>query len=259
MPVDQRPTNRPIPPASPRAEPAKRRSAAVPWTVAAVAAVVTVVALVVPQLGGESRGSGSASSSAGAGSSKGPDTRAVFGGRTTPGDPTSLGRRDAPVVMLAYSDFQCPFCGKFARTTEQTLVKKYVDAGVLRIEWRDFPYLGKESKTAALAARAAAAQGRFWAFHDALYAHQSPPNSGRLTPDYLRGLARDIGLDMSEFNREMKGPLAAKLVQHDFNEGLSSGLTGTPSFLINGEPVIGAQPVSEFESVIEAARRQADH
>ena len=65
----------------------------------------------------------------------------------------ALGDVDAPVVMISYSEFQCPFCGKYARDTEPILVEKYVDSGVLRIEWRDFPYLGPESTTAAQAGR----------------------------------------------------------------------------------------------------------
>lgn len=75
--------------------------------------------------------------------------------RRDPRDATAIGDVDAPVVMISYSEFQCPFCGKFARDTEPALIKKYVDTGVLRIEWRDFPYLGAESTLAGQAGRAA--------------------------------------------------------------------------------------------------------
>ncbi|MCQ3971414.1 DsbA family protein, partial [Klebsiella pneumoniae] len=92
--------------------------------------------------------------------------------------PLSLGEDDAPVVMVMYSEFQCPFCGKFARDTEPELVERFVDEGILRIEWRDLPYLGEESLTAVAAGRAAADQDAFWPFAARLYADQAPPNSG---------------------------------------------------------------------------------
>ena len=177
--------------------------------------------------------------------------------RRIPGDPTALGKVDAPVVMVAYSEFQCPFCGKFARTTEKELIKRYVDTGVLRIEWRDFPYLGPESLTAAKAARAAAAQGKFWAYHDALYAHQPGVNTGRITPAYLTGVAKTLGLNLGEFTKAMDSPATAQAVAKVFQEGQDIGVTGTPAFVINGEPIIGAQPLEVFTQVIDAKARAA--
>ncbi|MDN5767068.1 MAG: DsbA family protein [Humibacillus sp.] len=173
--------------------------------------------------------------------------------RRTPGDPFAIGRVDAPVVMVSYSDFQCPFCGKFARDTEPGLIAKYVDAGVLRIEWRDFPYLGEESVTAAVAGRAAARQGEFWAFHDALFAQQQPANSGRLTPAFLASVAVKAGLDGAQLTQDMRDPALKDAAEKDFGEGQNSGVTGTPAFLINGEPVVGAQPAAVFERVIDQA------
>lgn len=173
--------------------------------------------------------------------------------RRHPGDPMALGNVDAPVVMVAYSEFQCPFCGKFARDTEPALIRQYVDRGVLRIEWRDFPYLGPESLLAARAGRAAAAQGKFWAFHDAMYAHQPPPNSGTITGAYLTAIATRIGLDTATFRTDLTSAEMAGAIQRDFEEGQNVGVTGTPAFIINGRPVIGAQPLSEFQAAIDQA------
>jgi protein-disulfide isomerase len=167
------------------------------------------------------------------------------------------GPTDAPVVMVAYSDFQCPYCGKFARDTEPALERKYVENGTLRIEWRDFPYLGKESELAARAGRAAAIQGKFWAFHDAMYAHQLPPNSGHLDEDHLAGVAEDLGLDPDRFRKDMAADETRFSVGRDFEEGRRIGVTGTPAFIINGKPVMGAQPTEVFESVIEKAAAEA--
>ena len=172
-------------------------------------------------------------------------------------DPMALGDVDAPVVMLAYSEFQCPFCGKFARDTEPTLVEKYVEDGTLRIEWRDFPYLGPESSVAARGGRAAAAQDRFWEFEEAMYADQLPPNSGNLDEDYLVSVAEDIGLDVDQFREDMASPEVERAVEKDFSEGQAIGVTGTPAFVINGVPVIGAQPTEVFEQTIEKAAQDA--
>ena len=170
---------------------------------------------------------------------------------------TAIGDVDAPVVMLNYSEFQCPFCGKFARSTERTLVEKYVEDGTLRIEWRDFPYLGEESTRAAVAARAAGEQGKFWEFHDALFADQAPPNSGSLTEDHLVGVASDLGLDAERFRTDMSSRTIADAVARDFSEGQQIGVTGTPAFVVNGRPIIGAQPTEVFVDAIEEAAEAA--
>lgn len=177
--------------------------------------------------------------------------------RRNPDDPMALGETDAPVVMVAYSEFQCPFCGKFARDTQPALVKDYVADGTLRIEWRDFPYLGPESTFAARAGRAAAAQGQFWEFEAAMYADQLPPNSGGLDEDHVTGEARDLGLDVDRFRADLASPAAEQAVAEDFAEGQAIGVTGTPAFVINGVPVIGAQPTEVFVRTIEQAAQDA--
>jgi protein-disulfide isomerase len=176
--------------------------------------------------------------------------------RRKPNDPLALGRVDAPVVLIEWAEFQCPFCGRFARDTQPTLVKKYVDTGKVRIEWRDFPYLGPESTTAARAGRAAA-QGKFWQYHDALYHHQFPVNSGKLTEDHLVRLAGTLGMDTTSFRNEMNSPQTAKIVQADMQQGISLGITGTPAFLIGQTPMMGAQPEAAFERAIDDALRKA--
>lgn len=217
-----------------------------------VVAVVAAVALLAAVLGSPGKSDRGTASSAPASSHANEPPLAQLA-RRIPNDPMAMGRVDAPVVMITYSDFQCPFCGKFARDTLPTLEKKYVRNGTLRIEWRDFPYIGPESKTAALAGRAAAAQGRFWQFHDAMYADQLPPNSGRLNQQYLDGVAAKIGLDVPAFRAYMSSAIAQRRVATDFDEGQAAGVTGTPSFLINGTPVVGAQPVEVFEQAIDGA------
>ena len=177
--------------------------------------------------------------------------------RREPGDPQAMGDVDAPVVIVEYSDFQCPFCGRFARETAPVLEKEYVRKGLVRIEWRDFPYLGPESTLAAHAGRSAAAQGRFWQFHDALYADQPAPNSGEVTEERLVEVAREVGLDVDRFRRDLGSQSIADAVQADFTEGQSIGVTGTPAFLVNGRPVMGAQPVDVFRQLIDQGLAEA--
>ena len=170
-----------------------------------------------------------------------------------PGDPMALGDAEAPVVLIMWSDFQCPFCGRFARETEPELVERYVENGTLRMEWRDFPYLGEQSQLAAQAGRAAAAQDRFWEFQSAVYGLELPPHSGELTAERLTQIAGDLGLDTDAFARDLASAATVEAVARDFAEGQGLGISGTPAFLVNGVPIMGAQPTEVFEETIEAA------
>ncbi len=239
----------------------RRKSPVVPLAIAAVALIALIATLI--GAGGPG-GTDDADESAGAPSSgqaaeanRAPDDTWEQLVRREPGDPMALGDVDAPVVMLAYSEFQCPFCGKFARDTAPTLIEQYVEEGTLRIEWRDFPYLGPESTTAAQGGRAAAEQDSFWAFHDEMYADQLPPNSGDLDADHLAGIAEKLGLDVEQFRQDMESAATERAIAADFSQGQAIGVTGTPAFVINGVPVIGAQPTEVFEKTIEQAAAEA--
>lgn len=183
----------------------------------------------------------------------------TWAGPTPPGVDAALirGRASAPVMIVEFGDYQCPECGKFARDIEPELVRKYVNTGVARIAWRDFPFYGKQSVRAAVAARAAGEQGRFWAYHDALYTDQLPARSGKLTDTYLRSIARKIGLDMRRFDTALGDKKLRDKVEADYQFGQGLGVPGTPAFLINGRPFFGAQPESAFHKAIEQARRES--
>ncbi|PWU54291.1 disulfide bond formation protein [Micromonospora sp. S4605] len=171
--------------------------------------------------------------------------------RRTPGDPLALGEPDAPIVIIEYADFQCPFCGRHARETEPKLVREYVDKGLVRIEWRDLPYLGAESTDAAAAGRAAAAQGKFWEFHSAVYAKERRVNSGSLDEGALRDIATRIGLNLTSFDADRGSTATRAAVLRDQQEATSMGLTGTPAFIVGDTPVIGAQPYEAFKQAID--------
>ena len=177
--------------------------------------------------------------------------------RRVDGDPLALGAVDAPVVMIEYSDYRCPFCGVYARKTQPEIIKKYVDAGKLRIEWRDLPVLGEASATAAVAARAAGEQGLFWEFNEAVYAAAPERSKAELSEPELTAFAQQVGVpDMAKFATDMKSPALIALVQADLQEGTSLGLNSTPTFVINNQSIPGAQPMEIFSQVIDEALAQ---
>lgn len=173
--------------------------------------------------------------------------------RRVAGDPLAMGAVDAPVVMVEWSDFRCPFCSAWSRQTLPQL-KPYVDSGSLRIEHRDLVLFGEQSQLAAQAARAAGNQGRFWQFDAAV--HGAAPTSGHpdLTRASLVAFAQQAGVpDIARFTKEMTSPEAVRKVNADVTEARSLGLSGTPFFVVNTTPISGAQPLEVFTKAIEAA------
>ncbi|MEV0317642.1 DsbA family protein [Streptomyces sp. NPDC050658] len=171
-------------------------------------------------------------------------------------DPLAQGRADAPVVMIEYADFKCGYCGKFARDTEPELVKKYVEDGTLRIEWRNFPIFGEDSERAARGAWAAGKQGRFWQFHEAAYADGAKEKG--FGDDRLKELAKEAGVkDVDRFVSDAASDGAVAAVKKDQEEAYGLGATSTPSFLVNGRPISGAQPDEVFGQAIEQAAKTA--
>ncbi|MEV7542722.1 thioredoxin domain-containing protein [Streptomyces sp. NPDC089915] len=176
--------------------------------------------------------------------------------RREAGDKLAVGRADAPVVLIEYSDFKCGYCAKFARDTEPELVKKYVEDGTLRIEWRNFPIFGAESEAAAKAAWAAGQQDRFTAFHAAAYAEDAKAKG--FGEERLIELAREAGVpDLERFKADMAGEAASAALSRDREEGYRIGVQSTPSFLVNGQPIAGAQPLDAFTTAIARAKAQA--
>ena len=178
--------------------------------------------------------------------------------RRTPNDPLALGDVDAPVVMVEYSDLRCPFCGVYARKTQPEIITKYVDTGLLRIEWRDLPVLGGASVAGAVAARAAGGQGMFWEYNHAVYAAAPERGKAELSDAELLAFAQDIGIpDMARFTADMKSADLLALVKADLAEGTALGLGSTPTFVINNQAIPGAQPMEVCTEVIDAALAKA--
>ncbi|OZF49325.1 DsbA family protein [Rhodococcus sp. 14-1411-2a] len=220
-----------------------------------VAAVLVGVLVVGMDDGDEPEATSGASTSAEPGMGATPATGPLGDlSRRAVDDPMALGAVDAPVVMIAFSDFRCPFCAQFSRETEPQLIDRYVDEGTLRIEWRDLPIFGEQSFDAARAGRAAAAQGKFWEFTHAVYADAPETGHADLTIDALEAYAQQAGVpDMERFTADATGTSFDSAITTDSDEAQSLGIPATPAFSVNGDPVLGAQPLSIFVDLIDTA------
>jgi protein-disulfide isomerase len=170
-----------------------------------------------------------------------------------PDDPRALGDADAPVVMIEWGDFLCGYCAHFAREIEPELIRRYVDTGILRIEWRDLPLQGEAAWVAAVGGRAAADQDAFWDYHEQLYADTAADRQGRLTREGMRDLAGELDLDVAAFEAVFDDPDVVAQVGADRQEAQQLGISGTPAFLIDDQPVLGAQTLETFARLIETA------
>jgi protein-disulfide isomerase len=155
------------------------------------------------------------------------------------------GAADAPVTIVEFSDFHCPFCKQVQPTLVQLLARY---PGKVKLVYRDFPIDGlhPQARRAAEAARCAWDQGKFWEYHDLLFA--GPASA---TPEELERYAGQVGLDTGVFGRCLSEGVHRAAVQRDFDEGARLGVAGTPGFFINGRPLSGAQPLEAFVRVIE--------
>ncbi len=143
-------------------------------------------------------------------------------------DPRSLGREDAPIVIVEYSDYQCPYCGQFHATVLPRLKSEYIDSGKVRFIFRDLPLaMHRESVPAAIAALCATEQGKFWEMNAALFA-----NNRTLGTALYGQLAQALKLDVEKFDTCVQNPLSRRRVQMGAQEAKRYGLSATPSFIL---------------------------
>lgn len=157
--------------------------------------------------------------------------------RRVEGDVTAMGDVDAPVVLVEYSDYRCPFCAVVSRETLPQIVKNYVEAGKVRYEWRDFPIFGEESMEAAVAGRAAGAQGKFWEFNQAIYDEAPARSHIELPRERLIEFAEQVDVpDIDRFTADLDSEEMIKAVEADLREARSIGVSSTPIFIIGDTP-----------------------
>lgn len=154
------------------------------------------------------------------------------------------GPANAPITIIEYTDFQCPYCSRGAQTLASVL-KMYPDK--VRAVFKNNPLkFHDQALPAAKAALAAHKQGKFWEYHDLLF-----ENASKLSEEMFQKFARDIGFDMEQFNKDRNSEQIAKQVQSDQAQTAKHKLTGTPAFLVNGVVIRGAYPPDYFARVIE--------
>ena len=195
------------------------------------------------------------------GGDKEPTTGQAVGDGTVPGagqaipappgidDDAVKGEENAPVTIIEFSDFQCPFCARFFEDTLPNIEGNYIEEGKVRLVYRDFPLnIHPGAQKAAEAAECAKDQGKFWEMHDKLF-----ENSESLSLASLKQYAGKLGLDQGKFDECLDSGEKEEEVMKDFQDGSRSGVSGTPTFFINGQMIVGAQPYEVFEQAIEAA------
>jgi len=171
------------------------------------------------------------------------------------------GDPDAPITIVEFSDFQCPFCKRFHETTLPLIQENYIDTGKVKFVYRDFPLESIHPNgaiPAAVASECADEQGMFWQYHDKIFQNQK--NWERLAAEdvakELKAYAQELGLNTNQFNDCLNSGKYMDEVNKDFQDAVSYGLTGTPAFFIGNEKdgyikVTGAQPYSVFQNVLD--------
>jgi len=160
------------------------------------------------------------------------------------------------VTIVEFSDFQCPFCRSFYTGTYKQLLQEYVDSGKVKFYYKHFPLdqIHPSARPAAEAAECARDQGKFWEMHDKMFDEQQKQGSGTIafSKDDLKNWAKQVqGLDAARFNQCLDSGEKASLVQQHQTEGLQLGVSGTPTFFVNGIELVGAQPYAAFKQVID--------
>jgi protein-disulfide isomerase len=173
---------------------------------------------------------------------------------TVDDDPV-LGNPDAPVTIIEFSDYQCPFCRVFWKDTLPLIIGEYVADGRVKIVYRDFPLSSHPMAIPyAEAAECAGDQDRYWEMHDIIFGEQEKLADGlieSLTIEDLSNATEALEMDKEEFDTCMEEHKYLDEIRKDFEDGDAAGVTGTPSFFINGERVVGALPFEAFQTIIE--------
>lgn len=159
-----------------------------------------------------------------------------------------LGNPEAKVTVIEFSDFQCPFCARYTLETYPQIKQAYIDTGKIKMVFKNFPLtsLHDNAEGAAEASECANDQGKFWEYKEKLFQNQQALSAGD-----LKKSAKDLGLNEDQFNNCFDSKKYSDEVSQDLKSGIEAGVTGTPTFFINGEKLVGSLPFSEFQRVIE--------
>lgn len=165
------------------------------------------------------------------------------------GDRT-MGNKDAKLTLILYEDFQCPFCERFVKDTEQKLRDTYVKNGDLLFVYRDYAFLGIESVRAAEAAWCAMEQSKFWEYHDYLFDQQNGENKGAFADANLKTFAKNLGLDSTLFTQCFDGGKYQQTIADEMEKGTKAGVRGTPKGFIVTKKNISAKTQAEITKAV---------
>ncbi|HHB89763.1 MAG TPA: hypothetical protein ENK60_00485 [Anaerolineae bacterium] len=165
---------------------------------------------------------------------------------------TAIGDPNAPVVIVEFSDYQCPFCLRHYQQTMPQLKKEYIDTGKVLYVFKDFPLsFHEQAMPAAMAAECAGEQGQYWEMHDKLFSERDKWNENPDVNNIMKQFAQELGLNMDAFNACFDSGKYEDEILADMHEGIAAGVQGTPAFFINGQFISGAQPFEVFKQVID--------
>lgn len=166
----------------------------------------------------------------------------------------TLGSDSAPVEIVEYSDFECPFCARFANLQMPAVRRQLIETGLVRWRFRDYPLPSHQfSRLAAHAAQCAGEQGRFWEMHDALYAnHSAWAQTGRDPTRLFNERAEQSGVEMGAYRTCMESNRHAARIEAARQEGEARGVGGTPTFFVNGARFGGAPTSDGFKAVVDS-------
>jgi protein-disulfide isomerase len=205
-----------------------------------IAVIIALALIIIPQLGKDGLGEIKTADASAAG---------------LPSNGNVLGDPSAPVKVVEWGNYQCPFCGIFARETQGQLINDYVKTGKATFEFRNFAFNGQESYDSAAAALCARDQGKFWEYHDTLYLNQHGENQGAFSRDRLKQMARTVGLDTDKFSQCLDSDTYANQVKVEQNDALNAGAKGTPTFAVNGQ-IIAYNGYGSLKTAIDNALAQ---
>lgn len=169
-------------------------------------------------------------------------------------DDPVIGDAKAPITLVEFSDFQCPFCGRFFKLTFPQIEENYIKTGKVKLIYRDFPLdFHAQAMPAALAAECAHEQNHFKEMHDMIFNTQSEWTDNPKAVDLFKGFAKKLGLSVPQFNGCINNEKYALEIRKDMVDGATVGVTGTPGFFVNGKEISGAMPYEEvFKPVFDA-------
>ncbi len=167
-----------------------------------------------------------------------------------------LGNPDAPVTLVEFGDYQCHFCNVFFHSTEDDILKNYVETGKVRMIFKDYNIIGPDSISASHGAHCADDQGLFWEYHDILYSNWTGENNGWASSKNLVKFAQEIDLDMDEWSECIKNKPYSQIILTSNEDAKNLEITGTPTFFVIGPDgkttrISGAQPYEVFENIFE--------